>query len=202
MRKLMMIIFSIFHIGFSQDDSNLTSKLGECAELKSDLARLVCYDELAKNFNSSEEDSNDKNWDETYGWIVNEEINPIDDTKTFYAILRSESGKSTWGKPITLFLRYQSGKSQVFINWDDYLGSEAMVLMRIGSEKAFTSKWSMSTDSKATFYPKNNIEFISKLKAAEKAVFKVTPYGDSPIIAIFDLRGLSDVIGKYDYTGW
>ena len=77
-----------------------------------------------------------------------------------------------------------------------------MVLMRIGSEKAKTSKWSMSTDSKATFYPKNNKEFILKLKEADKAVFKVTPYGDSPIIAIFDLKGLSEVIGQYVYTGW
>lgn len=202
MKKLIAAI-TILNLGFSQDSLEIISKINECATLKSDLARLVCYDELAKNQMPVKNDKQEPKSEIDIGsWQVQEKINPIDDSKTFSLILFSESGKNQWGKPIVLFLRYQSGQTSAYLNWGTYLGSEAYVLTRLGSEKAKTSQWGMSTTSKATFYPANNIDFIKELKLYDKAVFQVTPYGENPITAIFNLDGLSKVIESYSYTGW
>tara|TARA_Y100000748_G_scaffold285711_1_gene268452 strand:- start:7401 stop:7961 length:561 start_codon:yes stop_codon:yes gene_type:complete len=135
-------------------------------------------------------------------WSIGEDINPIDDTKTFTAILNAKSGKSKWGDKVYLVLRYKSGESEVYINWGSYLGNAAFVITRIGSQKANKTQWSISTDKKATFYKGSAIDFIGKLKNHDKAVFQVTPYGENPITAIFDIKGLSAAISSYSYTGW
>ena len=202
-KQILILTLLLLQFGFSQEDLKMSSKLSECAALESDLARLACYDELAKKSVSvNNEKSETTNEMDVGSWRVGEDVNPIDDTKTFTAILTAKSGKSKWGDNIYIVLRYRSGKSEVYINWKSYLGSEAFVLTRLGSEKAKTTEWSLSSDSKATFYKGKSIDFIKKLRQNDKAVFQVTPYGDNPITAIFELKGLSAAIKPYSYMGW
>jgi len=113
----------------------------------------------------------------------------VDDTITITFILESDSGKSVYGKPIYLVLRYKSKKTEAYINWNSYLGSKASVLTRTGTEKASTQIWSLSTDSQATFYPKDDIKFIRKLMNVDKFVAQVTPYNENPITANLQERG-------------
>ena len=127
----------------------------------------------------------------------------MDDTITITFILKSDSGTSVYGEPILLVLRYKSKKTEAYISWSSYLGNEAYVLTRIGTEKAITRLWSMSTNNQSTFYPKDDIKFIRKLIGADKFVAQVTPYSENPITAVFDLRGLKKAVEQFnDILHW
>ena len=47
-KQILILTLLLLQFGFSQEDLKMSSKLSECAALESDLARLACYDELAK----------------------------------------------------------------------------------------------------------------------------------------------------------
>ena len=176
-----------------------TAQIAECAAVANDIGRLQCYDALAASIGTAPDASvsSDSNW------IVNDKTNPIDDTRTVALLLRSASGTSRGGQPIGLILRCQSGDTTVFINWSDYLGSEANVLTRVGTDEAATRRWSLSTDSQATFAPGNNIEFIQRLLGADRLVAQVTPYSESPVTAIFDLTGIETALAPLrEACGW
>ena len=97
-------------------------------------------------------------------------------------------------------MRCQSGKTNFFINWNDYLGSEATVLTRVGTENAVTSDWSLSTNSQATFRPGNTVAFIKHLSTVRQLVAQVTPYHENPITAVFDLTGIETAVAPLRET--
>ena len=134
---------------------------------------------------------------ETEKWEVSKKVNPIDDTTTIIFALESDSGKSVYGEPIYLLLRYKSKKTEAYINWNSYLGSEkTWVLTRIGKQKAVKWPCSISTDGKAAFYP-IGIVFILELMKVDSLVAQVIPYNESPITAVFDVRGLKNAVEPY-----
>jgi hypothetical protein len=100
--------------------------------------------------------------------------------------------------PIFLTIRYKSKKDELYIGWDDYLGSEADVIYRIGKEDAIRTRWSLSTDKKGTFFHGDVIKLIRKLFEANRFVAQVTPYNESPITAIFDIRGLKNAVEPFN----
>ena len=118
-------------------------------------------------------------------------------------MLLAGSGTSAWGSRVVLVLRCKSNKTEAYINWRDYLGSEAHVTWRIGAEDARTGRWVLSTDEKATFYPYDDIAFIRQLLNADRLVAQVTPYSETPVTAVFDLTGLTNVIiPLQEACGW
>ena len=117
----------------------------------------------------------------------------IDDSKTVTLILEADSGKDRWGNAVYLIARCKSNQTDLFINWNDYLGSEADVLTRVGNNKAVTQRWSLSTDNQATFHS-NPIPFLKKMLQSTKLVAQVTPYNENPVTAIFNTTGLENAI--------
>jgi type VI secretion system protein VasI len=92
-------------------------------------------------------------------------------------------------------IRHKEGDLEVYITFRDYLGSDTtMVTMRLGTSPASQSKWGVSTDGKAIFYPADNNEFVKQLLENERLVIRLTPYGESPITSTFDLKGLKEAI--------
>lgn len=169
------------------------TRFSTCAILEGDLARLECFDTLARDSGLDGPQPVDTNLSGVGDWNVNVEINPIDDSTTVTLILIAESGQSTFGRPIGLIARCRSNETDVYINWNDYLGSEARVLTRVGSRTAQTSRWSISTDNEATFHPRP-IVFLRELLEVDRLVAQVTPYNDSPVTAIFNLAGIANAI--------
>ena len=176
---------------FAQTD--ISKEIAKCAAIEGDLERLECYDSLARAAGLVRK-STTTNVPGRGKWRVNEETNPIDDSKTVFLILVADEGEASLGRSIGLVLRCKSEKNEVYINWNDYLGSEAQVLTRLGSEQAKRQKWSLSTDAKATFYPGDDREFMIALLDVDRLVAQVTPYSESPTTAIFDVRGLDNAI--------
>jgi len=139
-------------------------------------------------------------------WVIDEKINPVDDSRQITFILVADQGKGTFSDPIGLILRYKSEKTEIYITWGSYLGSEAYVLTRFGERAASTMEWSLSNNSKGTFYPypaKGVFGFIKNLTEVDRFLAQVTPYNENPIIAIFDVRGLKEAIAPYnDILNW
>lgn len=158
-----------------------------------DLSRLECYDNLAQRYGLQGPQVQPVDVSGNGKWAVNVETNPIDDSKTVTLLLKADEGQNRWGSPVAMLARCRSNETDLFIVWNDYLGSEADVLSRVGTEKARTRRWSMSTDSKATFHPQP-IAFLKSMMEADSLVAQVTPYNESPVTAVFDIKGLSEAI--------
>lgn len=174
----------------------------KCAVIDGDLARLECFDGLAKDKKLDGKQSQPVSVADPGKWNVSVEINPIDDTKMVALRLEAESGSNRWGKPIVLVARCKSNSTDLFISWHDYLGSEANVLSRVGTNKALTARWDMSTDSQATFHP-GAISFLKEMLRSTKMVAQVTPYNENPVTAVFDTTGLANAIKPLRETcGW
>ena len=189
----------------SEPYDQLKKKIAKCASIEGVLARMDCYDQLAKSLSVDKPAIEISDTPNKGSWKVQTTTNPIDDSKTIVFVLNAESGEGSFGTPVRLVIRNLSGATNVYVNWESYLGSEADVLMRVGKEKAKTDRWSMSTDSKATFLPAkyNPVEFIGRLKTVETLVLQVTPYGDSPVTAVFNVIGFKEAIAPHvEELGW
>lgn len=168
-------------------------EVAQCAVVKGDLARLDCYDKIARKYKLNSPQTKKVDVTDVGNWMILDEINPIDDSRTVTLILEATSGKSKWNKNIFLAARCKSNTTNFYIGWNDYLGSEAYVLTRIGNKKAVTSEWSLSTDKKATFHTKP-IHFLKNMSKADKLIAQITPYNESPVTATFDTSGLNNAL--------
>ena len=94
-----------------------------------------------------------------------------------------------------MFIRCSENKTSLYVNWDMYLGLDSLnVLTRLGKTKATNKEWLISTDSKASFYNGNVIMYIKELMNHNSMLLQITPHGESPVSAEFDIRGLSVAI--------
>lgn len=179
----------------------LTAKLNACHGIRSDLRRLACYDAIAKAGTQTGSPA-PKAASASGKWQVTEQTNPLDDSKTSIAFLAADAGRSRLGEPIALVLRCQSGKTEAFAVWSEYLGDDARVTSRVGAAPAETRSWSVSSDNTASFAPKPKT-FIRSLLAAKRLVLQVTPYDESPITAVFDLTGVQEAVAPLRTNcGW
>jgi len=199
-------------VSTSSDDTltyeELEHKIASCAVLNGDLLRLACYDTLARSLGLTVRTS-PLSPRSRGKWQVSITTNPLDDSQTVTLFLDANEATSTWRDPVYLVLRCRGNKTEAYIRWHDYLGSEARVTWRIGSGEAQTALWPVSTNSESTFYPSNwftpdaVVAFIKELLTVDQFVAQVTPYGESPITAVFDLTGLTNVIDPLrEACGW
>lgn len=164
-----------------------------CAAMKGDLDRLECYDELARDNDLNAPQPMETNVEGVGAWSVDVRVNPIDDSRTVIMMLTADSGRTRWGEPVTLFARCRSNSTEVYISWNEYLGSESNVLTRIGDEPATSRQWSVSTNSQASFHPRP-IAFLKEMMKADSMVAQTTPYNENPVTAIFDITGINNAI--------
>ena len=174
--------------------AQIDRELAVCAIKEGDLARLECYDDIAEKNGLAGPQTEPLDVTDNGKWRVSSKTNPINDSKTVTLFLQADSGQSNWGDPVTLIIRCMSNQTELYISWNDYLGSSASVLTRVGSNQAQTKSWGLSTDSKATFHPRGTIDFIKSMMQSPKLVTQTTPYNVSPVTAIFDTSGLSTAI--------
>ena len=188
----LFILMLILPSSVNAQSDSLRDGVARCAATSGQLARLACYDRVAESAGliiSAETSQSTSS-----KWIVTKKTNPLDDSTTVNLRNNSTEGQSAFGRPITLVIRCLSNTTELIIVWNNYLGSEAHVLSRVGSNDTKSRRWSLSTDSRATFYPRNSITFLKSLFEVDTFVAQVTPYNESPITAVWDISGLSSAI--------
>jgi len=199
-----VLVIAVSAKAFTQDseavspDAVLTD-LRAAAAIEDSTARLKAFDTIAQKYSKvTQTQVNDAG-----KWTVSESTNPMDDSQCIIFSLTADSGAGTYSDPVRLVIRFQSGETEVYIVWNSYLGDDVRVTSRIGKQPSDTSKWSESSDSKASFYPDDPIELIKNLEGVDTYVAKVTPFGENPITAIFDVRGLKSIASNYaDALQW
>lgn len=140
-------------------------------------------------------------------WKFFKDINLFDDTKTItFILIIEETINKSYGLGIVyprLILRYESGETAAYIGWIMFIGTDdVLIISRLGDNEAEKKLWSISTNYEGTFSPEPD-KLISDLLLVDRAIFQVTPFGESPKTVTFDTRGLENAIKPYaDYLGW
>ena len=148
------------------------------------------------------------NPDDPGKWFVSRSLNPLDDSSTLTARLIADEGRSRWGEPITFFARCKSNRTEAYVDWSDYLGDDSSspygnwkrVTVRIGDAPAQEQEWDLSTDNEATFAPDWAGDLLKQMVGEERLVLNTTPYSESPITAVFDLRGMRAALSEVAST--
>jgi type VI secretion system protein VasI len=193
MKKLLVILISVLSLNIFTDISSHEN--ARCVAIKSDLERLACFDSLAEEKNLNGMQSLPTVISDKGKWNVEENTDPIDDSKTVFLSLEADSGTTAFGKPIYLFVRCINQETDMLIAWSRVLGDEGTsVLTRLGKGEATRINWTLSATERETFYPDNVELFLKKLIEVETLVHQITPYRSGPITAVFDVRGLVNAI--------
>ncbi|WP_195322075.1 type VI secretion system-associated protein TagO [Klebsiella grimontii] len=170
--------------------------------------RLACYDNLFPQDATEEVVSNAVEPVSNPGkWLTHITTSPVDDSKNVVLMLPSnDSIRTPYGETVTptIFIACREKKTEVFINWDVYLGlEETSMLYRLDKQKAVERSWSISTDTKAVFYSGRDIDFVKALMKADKMFARITPYNESPVSVTFDLAGLNSALKPLQQAcGW
>ena len=185
---LALIFFYVFEASAAEVDGK---EIASCAAKKGALEKLECYESIARKYELDKPRGQQVDQPTKGKWRTSLEINPIDDSRTATATLRASTGGGALRNAPSLVVRCKSGQLDIYVNWDNYLGSEAYVTFRMGKAPAQRSFWSLSTDSKATFARKP-LDYLRKMNGVNQVVAQVTPYNESPVTAIFDMEGYSE----------
>ncbi len=197
--KYVAVILTFFFIGtsaFAQSPSDeiLVKAFIKASKIQNDSSRLARFDMLAKRATLLAEDSSEE--ESNGNWLIQTKDNPLDDTKTIFGAIRADQGTNSYGDKPVFVARCKSDDITVFINWGEYLGDDARITYRIGESESQSKNWSVSTDSKSTFIPRNEDDFLKKLQNNDRFVAQVTPYNSNPITAVFNITGVNEVVSQ------
>jgi len=173
---------------------DLGSRLEEASRIEDPAARLEAYDGIVHDYELATQDLIPLGASK---WIDSSLTDPMDDSQTVVLMLDADSGDDSSGRPVSLIFRSDGRGSELYINWNAPVSAGSRVTIRVGYAPAETAEWTISTDGKATFYPRDAVELMKRLKDADSLAARVTPSTGKPVLAIFDVRGLSTILSKY-----
>ena len=194
MKAALLLILAIGSINSSSAAEQ--QEIARCAAINSDGERLICFDSLSRELGVDRPTTQISAGEGK--WRSRIDVSPIDDSTNVVLTLQSEaeirSGYNS-SRP-RLVLRCAQGTTNVFIQWDLYLGLDSTsMLTRLDSEEATTATWLISTNNQSVFVRGSDIEYAKTLLQHSKLLAQITPYGENSVMATFDLQGLSSVIG-------
>lgn len=178
---------------FAEEKDPLKKELRASGQITDSDARLKSYDAVLEKYalRKKAEKKAEEN-----KWAVDVKADPLDDSKVIMISNRAEDGD--WlSRPTALVIRKEKDGLELYVCWSKYLGSEALVTMRVGKDEAETSQWAVSTDSHATFFPGSATDLLARMLKADQFVVRCTPYSESPVTVVFDIRGLRKELEKY-----
>lgn len=210
----LVLLLTAFSLSGSPDGG-----IAKCREMEDSLLRLQCYDALpvsngdvstnvepgtsAGVGDSSQEEGTGKG-----GWVVSKDSDPLSDVTTSSAVLVATEGKSKHGKSIALIVRCSQKELDIFIHWNEYLGSKEWVEVAARFDKGTpsTAYWKLSASDTATFADLNTHNFgkrkkyISEiarnLRNSKIFVAQTYPLAESKRTAVFELTGAGEAFDQ------
>lgn len=180
-------------------DNALSGAVENCMAEQSRLDRLDCYDEIGPAFGLSAVES---------AWRLEERPG---DMPEVIVSLEAVRGRAAFDRPILLVARCRNDTTELFIHWNQFLGSDGGTLpdlwktVEIALDDGATElgEWPLSDVQEATFTPDWGGTLIRRLAAAERLTARITPYDGTPLEAEFTLAGLEAAIGPLTQAcGW
>ena len=182
----------------------------DCTTLQDSTERLACYDNIAGFKPSTETTTAVADPVETptpaapvSKWHVETETSAITDTATIFLSVKSTGyvqcrpyGQSSG--PLTLYARCLENTTALLIVGDcqfaSGFGGYGEVTFRTDKDKAKNLNMQESTDSQSIglWNGGRAIPAIQSLFGKERLTVRVTPFGMSPIEAVFDIAGLEE----------
>jgi len=152
------------------------------------------YDKILEKYNIRETAQTT----DTGKWTIDVNADPITDEKVITFVLEAASGLGIYGDPVNLVVRWSKGTTEMYINWNSYLGQKIDVTFRIGDGAPETKNWNLSADSRASLYPGNPLQIVQNILNNTQIIARCTPINESPITAIFDVAGLKIIAAPYN----
>jgi hypothetical protein len=182
--------------------------LSVCKAIEIDIDRLRCYDSFVNGLEPADSSSGvaegpANTLDLDAGkWVVENSVDPMSDAATLLAILEADQGGNIYRRP-ALVVRCQKRSSEIFVAWNEYLADNSDVTVRFGDDKPSTFRWESSADNTATFLPAARKDwFYQTAMSVDRIVMQVSPYNSGPITAVFDVRGMEDMLSdNFDLCG-
>ncbi len=197
MRLTVLLVSSIIWAGAAcaQDPQ-------ECARLEDSLQRLTCFDKMfPKGAGDKTQAESAPNSQPGNGlrWEVQEEVSPVDDSKTVKAALLPEKSTSSGFNNASAYLimSCREQTTSFIISTEMFMTSEEpTVTTRVGDLPAVSGKWSRATNYKAVglWNGKQAIPFIKSLKDNERLFVRLED--KDRVDAEFNLSNVSEVIEK------
>ncbi|QBR40981.1 DNA primase [Kerstersia gyiorum] len=177
------------------DEKSVPGKsYAECVIIQNSVSRLACFDALAVKFDLApavKPDARQGMGD----WIVSEKINPLDDTAVYFAVIDAQTGRSRRGDKISMVVRCANNRTEMYINWHDYLGMDStQVTYRVGKNAAVRQAWSLSTDNQSTFFPGSPVSVLKQMVEETSFVASLVPYNENPVTVEFDITGIEPAL--------
>jgi type VI secretion system protein VasI len=173
---------------------DLAGMLTECSQIEDASERLDCYDNIARGLQEARSARGK--------WGVNEQTSQLDDSKTITLYLAAANVTPPPKEPVFLFLRCRDGKTTAYITWNRELANGEL-MMRLGKDDPERQYWNLSSDSEASFFPAETVEFIKVLMSNRLLTAQMNPRDGLPMTAVFELDGLDTaVLPLREACGW
>jgi type VI secretion system protein VasI len=136
-------------------------------------------------------------------WQHIQNTNPADGSKTVQMMIGAGNQSGGRNDPVALVLSCESGITDAYIIWRQYLGVyDPEITWRVGSDEETVETWSLSTDNEATFAP-HAIALIKRMMINERFLVKTAPVDSSPITVEFNTAGLqTEITDLRQACGW
>jgi hypothetical protein len=171
------------------------NEIKACSAKTNLVERLSCYDEMSVRHGLSPAPvaaAQVQPAPDPGEWKSYNSTNPADGRTAYIATLKAGAQSSSEGRAAELWVRCETGKMEFFVDWNYFLGSsQADVTYRLNNEPPRTTTWTNSTEGRATFFPDAPVPYLMRMTTASQWSTEVTPFGGSPIKAVFDLKGAS-----------
>lgn len=182
-------------------DVDLRRDLAEAGLIENGIERLAAFDGILSKHGLVAKAEADLGGEGE--WILSRSTSPIDDSKTLRAALFSSNEvRTTAGMgPLTLIVRYMEGKLDVYINFENFMGGDAIrATVRFDTQPASQEELSISTDHTSGFFTRSRWEVLEKLARSKRLLVRATPYSSNPITAEFDLTGFEKHFAEFDQS--
>jgi hypothetical protein len=118
---------------------------------------------------------------------IKEEINPLDDTKTY--ILHVPSAEASSSRSPTIVVRCNAKSSDFYVVTFDFLGTglyeSPKVSLRFDGAKAVNQSWNEGQGSMGAVFSRSPLTHLDQLSKANTLVFGWRPYGQNLATASF-----------------